>query len=857
MSDAELVLAARRGDKRAFVEIVARHQAMVCGIALGILGDFAASEDAGQEAFLTAWRKFHDLREPERLRGWLGQIARNAALGQLRRRRGHETLDTGLAVTDESPTPDEAAATDEEAAMVRETLARLPEAQRLPLILYYREGQSVRAVAEALGISEDAAKQRLARGRELLRDRMSGVIETVLTRTKPNAVFTMTIAVAIGALVAPAVMAGTVLAAASAGGASVATTSTTPLLTAMSTSKAFLIAAGLVAVCCIPIGYKISGNSGAPRADVTAEPESTNSVVAAQAAQSNFETNALFAEWRDLHKKYGTNAEAMPQILKAINVMTDPFHRQGFRSALIAEWVQVDPAGGLAFFLQKGRDGSQRRQFFQEWLAKDPGAAVNALLAGGNGWDALARESLTDIARKAPTSVPQIAAKLPATDDYWDTSVRDAFAILAEGGLSAARKVAEALTGPSRDQALEGIAKAWAKSDLDAAINWAKGLPDGTDRNEVIRAALLGKATVDPGAALDKVSLVPAGGREAHFASTTGARVLHEAASANFDATVAWLTTNPGRLGGQELIGLAYPVTERLNADPTGFLSAHVADGSLMPLVPAIDSALMNSAGGQKAAVWDWLKTQPQTEAVTEIRRSILSSASYQDPSLAIQLVSDLPNTPDGDKDVKMVAERLFNGGQALHRFDRLMDEAPDRLQEPLVEAAFNLLHGEKIDDPQKWIDRLDLLPESSRPKGIESVARAWADQTPEDAAGWAASLAAGDAKNGAEAAVTSAWADKDPRGAAAWVATLPAGAERDRSAENLVMAVAQQYPQQAWDWAMSIGDAAGRERAATRAAQMMAARDPATALQLIQSSPFPDVTKALMQSSLTKRVAK
>src|SRR4051812_31427902 len=37
--DAELVHAARGGDKRAFVEIVARHQAMVCGIALGILGD--------------------------------------------------------------------------------------------------------------------------------------------------------------------------------------------------------------------------------------------------------------------------------------------------------------------------------------------------------------------------------------------------------------------------------------------------------------------------------------------------------------------------------------------------------------------------------------------------------------------------------------------------------------------------------------------------------------------------------------------------------------------------------------------------------------------------------------------------
>src|SRR5215467_14395793 len=105
-SDVELVRAARRGDKRAFVEIVARHQSMVCGIALGILGDFAASEDVGQEAFLTAWRKIHELREPEHLRAWLGQIARNAALGQLRRKRGHEVLPDDLVLLDESPTPD-------------------------------------------------------------------------------------------------------------------------------------------------------------------------------------------------------------------------------------------------------------------------------------------------------------------------------------------------------------------------------------------------------------------------------------------------------------------------------------------------------------------------------------------------------------------------------------------------------------------------------------------------------------------------------------------------------------------------------------------------------------------------------
>src|SRR5256885_15654236 len=133
MSDAELVQATRRGDKQAFVEIVARHQAMVCGIALGILGDFAASEDAGQEAFLTAWRKFHELREPDRLRAWLSQIARNAALGQLRRKRGEAPLEAAELLPDESPAPDEVAASEEEAALVRDSLAKLPEIYRLPL----------------------------------------------------------------------------------------------------------------------------------------------------------------------------------------------------------------------------------------------------------------------------------------------------------------------------------------------------------------------------------------------------------------------------------------------------------------------------------------------------------------------------------------------------------------------------------------------------------------------------------------------------------------------------------------------------------------------------------------------------
>ena len=852
--DAELVLAARRGDKRAFVEIVARHQAMVCGIAMGILSDFAASEDAAQEAFLTAWRKFHELREPERLRAWLGQIARNAALGHLRRRRGHESLDEATLVTDESPRPDEAAANAEEAALVRDSLAKLPETYRLPLVLYYREGQSTRAVAEALDVSEDAVRQRLARGREMLREQVSGLIETVLTRTNPTAIFTMTIAAAIGALATPAAVAGSAFAAAATATAStsVSVSTSTQILTAMSTSKTFLVAAVIVGVACIPVGYKLSASK-----PTVPEIARTKSLPVAPEVQTeelpaSFEDSFLFAEWKKLHDEHGRTAEAMPALYAAIRELKDPFQRRAFHTALIAEWAQLDPAGGMKFFFAKGRDGRQRQQFFDDWLALDPAAAVDGLMAGGTGWAFVARDALTEIAKRVPSRVSEIVARLPKPESYWETSVRDAFAIVAEKDLTFALRAAEAASGPNREQALSGVAKIWAKTDLKAAISWAKSLPEGTDRDEIIRAALIGKASVDPAAALELAGSVPLGGRDGYFATTTVARILKAAGQTDFDATAAWLAAHPGRFGHEDLDGMAESVTIRLNADPTAFLQSRIEDGSFAALIPAIDSALLNEGGGQRSTIWKWLKSQPENDATKALKQSVLNSAAWQEPELALGWAADFPQTPAGDQQLRDLAQSLFNGGPALNRFDTLLAESPERLRQPLIEAAFNLL-GNEIENPQQWISRLALLPEASRANGTEAIARAWAQQSPEQAIGWASSLPTGDTRAGAVAAIASAWAAKDAHGAADWINKMSPGAEHDRSAESLVSVIAGQFPQDAWEWALSIGDLAGRTRAATQAVNTMISRDAATARQWIETGPFPPEIKAQLQASLAK----
>lgn len=845
-SDADLVRAAWQGDKQAFVEIVARHQAMVCGIALGIVANIAASEDVAQEAFLLAWRKIHELREPERLRAWLRQIARHVALGYQRRQRGHDVLEEAPDLPDLSPAPDEQAASEEEAALVRDALTQLPEIYREPLILYYRENQSAKAVAQALDISEDAVRQRLARGREMLRDQVSDVIESVLTRTRPTAIFTMTVAAAMGALASPAAVAGGVFSAAAAGAASPAATPAS-LLKAIIASKTFLFVAALVTVVCIPVGYHIS-------VELTGVGESVvkERVAAPQPkAPVTVESSAIFAEWKRLHDIHGTNVEAMPGIYREITRFNDSLRRQGFRTALIAEWVQLNPTNVMAAFRDRTIDASQRRQFIDEWLAHDAATAVDALMASGRGGDAIARNSLLELARRAPERVAGVVAKLPRPDSSRDRQVHDAFAVVAEGGIDSARAAAEAMPGPNRDQALAGVAQTWGKRDLESVIAWAKKLPDGTDRDEVIRSALVGSAATDPVSALDRVSLVPPGGRKGYFASTTGARVLQMAAIVDFDATVGWLAAHPGCFSDDDLMGLASVVGEKLNADPAVFLTQCAAAGSLAAVLPAITNALVKESSGQRSVVWEWLKGQPEDSTTRQLKCQVLSTWGEQDTAMAFRLADDAPRTTEGNAELGLLAEGLLGHGAVLHRLDRLLEVAPQRLHQPLAESAFNHLSPETLADPQRWIALLSQLPDSARVRGTESLARAWAEQTPEDAIGWAVSMPAGEARVEAVGAIASMWAAKNSPAASVWVAAMPAGAERDRSAQSLVFAMAEEFPREAWEWAMSIYDVEGRTRAATHAAKMMAARDSVTARALIENGPLTQAARAAIQSAI------
>ena len=193
-TDPELWERVRQGSVAAFEALVHRHQSLVAAVAYSACGDLTLSEDVAQETFWAAWREREAPEPPAHLRAWLCGVARN--LGRNAGRRASRPvesaapLDAAFELQADAPEPAAAALSREEEALVWDTLSQIPESYREPLILFYREGQSVAEVARALELTEDATKQRLSRGRAMLRDRISGLVEAGLRRTKPGRGFT-------------------------------------------------------------------------------------------------------------------------------------------------------------------------------------------------------------------------------------------------------------------------------------------------------------------------------------------------------------------------------------------------------------------------------------------------------------------------------------------------------------------------------------------------------------------------------------------------------------------------------------------------------------------------------------------
>ncbi|MDB6055752.1 MAG: polymerase, sigma-24 subunit, subfamily [Verrucomicrobiales bacterium] len=202
LDDPALVAKTLAGDRESFGLIVERYQNLVCSVTYSQTGNLSQSEDLAQETFLTAWKQLAGLREPEKLKSWLCGIARNLTRNWLRKTE-HDPETGAVELLEDIPCAPSALSDHviqkEEETILWQSLKEIPELYREPLVLFYREHQSVEAVATSLEISEEAVRQRLFRGRRLLQDRVLSLVEGTLQRSGPGKAFTLGVIAALPA----------------------------------------------------------------------------------------------------------------------------------------------------------------------------------------------------------------------------------------------------------------------------------------------------------------------------------------------------------------------------------------------------------------------------------------------------------------------------------------------------------------------------------------------------------------------------------------------------------------------------------------------------------------------------------
>jgi RNA polymerase sigma-70 factor (ECF subfamily) len=159
VTDAELLVAIGRGDRRAFEELHGRYARAILGVALARLGDRGRAEDAAQEAFASIWRAASSYK-PERGPGapWLYAVTRNAITSRWR-----ERTDLPVQPWDEpsaEPGPEERALGAWRSFCVHRALEALPRQQRPVIELAYWGGLSQSEIAERLEIPLGTVKTR-------------------------------------------------------------------------------------------------------------------------------------------------------------------------------------------------------------------------------------------------------------------------------------------------------------------------------------------------------------------------------------------------------------------------------------------------------------------------------------------------------------------------------------------------------------------------------------------------------------------------------------------------------------------------------------------------------------------------
>ncbi len=174
VSNSELVKKSQLGDKSAFEELVKRHQDLVFSLSFKLTGNRELANDVAQEAFIRAWKAIEKFRGDSTFGTWIYRITVNTAWTLRKKAKKHYSLnieDTQEPVViDEKKDPELVAINSDLSVVLRKALNQIPLEQRIIVELKNIEGRSHKEIADYLDISVTAAKVRLHRAHQKLRN---------------------------------------------------------------------------------------------------------------------------------------------------------------------------------------------------------------------------------------------------------------------------------------------------------------------------------------------------------------------------------------------------------------------------------------------------------------------------------------------------------------------------------------------------------------------------------------------------------------------------------------------------------------------------------------------------------------
>jgi RNA polymerase sigma-70 factor (ECF subfamily) len=165
----------RDGDMEAFRLLVEAQQTRVVGTITKMLGSDAEAEDLAQQVFIRIWKSAPRYKPTAKFTTWLFRITRNLVFNELRRKRHfvNRVEEIPEPVERSEKEPDQVLLDSELQAAIQDAINKLPETQRLAIVLRRYEEMPYEEIAKVMGTTVPAVKSILFRARAELRERLA------------------------------------------------------------------------------------------------------------------------------------------------------------------------------------------------------------------------------------------------------------------------------------------------------------------------------------------------------------------------------------------------------------------------------------------------------------------------------------------------------------------------------------------------------------------------------------------------------------------------------------------------------------------------------------------------------------